>query len=109
MKKFFLGLVIGIIIGSLAFAFLPQLFEKKSIEGVYVALPAQSYDLSVYIRNDGKMLLTMGNAARWYDWRIEQGKIIARAISDSLKGKEITFTVEGDDLFLVKLKLEKRR
>jgi len=108
MKKFFFGLGVGIIIGGLLSVYLLPLVGKRPIEGVFLAFPPQ-LNTSVDFRNDGTMFLTSGDVGEWFKWRIEKDKIIGIASGDKYKGKEIVFTIKGDDLFLKNIRFKKQK
>lgn len=108
MRKFLFGLGLGIIIGGLLFAFLLPSVKKKPIEGVFFAYPPQ-LNTSVDFRSDGTMFMASGNDGEWFKWRIEQGRIITRATGDKYKGKEIVFTIKGDNLFLGNVRFQKQK
>lgn len=55
------------------------------------------------------MFMASGKSGEWFEWRNEQGRIIARATSDKYKGKEIVFTVKDDELFLGNIRFRKQK
>jgi hypothetical protein len=108
MRKFIFGLGLGIIIGGLVFTYLLPLIKKKPIDGVFLAFPPQ-LNTSVDFRNDGTMFMASNNDGEWFKWRIEQGRIIALAKGEKYKGKEIVFTIKGDELFLGNIRFQKQK
>ena len=108
VTKFLIGLGLGIIIGSILLTVLLPLVKKEPIEGVFFAHPPH-LNTSVDFRSDGIMFMVSGSEGEWFKWHNEQGKIIALATSEKYKGKEIVFTIKGDDLFLGNLRFQKRK
>jgi len=104
-KRWGVILLAGVIVASVALALCSQ--SGHRIEGVYYAHPPE-LKMSADFRSNGTVLLIADDSGEWCVWRIENGRVVATGSTGSLKGKTLTFRIEGDSLFLGNMRFIKR-